>query len=395
MRRAGIPPATLHVGAFAAAFDRYAIAPLLVPIAHEFGASLAEATAAASVYFLCNAVAQLAFGPAADRFGRRRMLRLAYAGAAGGATASALAPTLPALLAARGATGAMTAGIVAVSLVHVGDRFTAAARQRALADLMGAAALAMALATLLAGIAADALSWRLSFAVLALAGAPLALSIRGADPARGGGTRFRTTAARVLRDRWAVALMVLGACQGAAFQGGVTFLAPALQSAGASAAAAGLALTAFGAVALVVSRSARPLFRRLSPAALMAAGGLALATGYCVAGLGHGFAAVIVAAGLCGVASPTLHATLQAWMLDTVPAARGTAAALFGAGLLGGAAASTALLGRLAADERYGALFACTAALAVAVTIAAAVGRAAFDRGRAQRAAGTRPRAST
>ena len=163
------------------------------------------------------------------------MLRLAYAGAAGGATASA-GSTLPALLlAARGATGAMTAGIVAVSRARRRSVHRGRASAGGWLDLMGAAAVAMALATLLAGIAADALSWRLSFAVLALAGAPLALSIRGADPAHGGGARFRTTAARVLRDRWAVALMGACAGQGAAFQGGVTFLAPALQSAGARA----------------------------------------------------------------------------------------------------------------------------------------------------------------
>ena len=54
----------LQLAAFFSTFDRFVVAPMLVTIAAALGASLAEATATASLYYLRYGVMQPVWGDA-------------------------------------------------------------------------------------------------------------------------------------------------------------------------------------------------------------------------------------------------------------------------------------------------------------------------------------------
>src|SRR5215207_8269015 len=165
----------LQLAAFFSSFDRFAVAPMLVTIAASLGASLAETTATASLYYLFYGGMQPVWGMLSDRLGRVRVIRLTLFGAAVAGVLSAVAPNLAVLIAARALAGGLFAAVIPASLVYVGDTVGMASRQKALADLMAASAVGTALATVLGGLAAYLDAWRLAFAAPALAGAALAV----------------------------------------------------------------------------------------------------------------------------------------------------------------------------------------------------------------------------
>ena len=87
-------PRLLQFAAFFSSFDRFVVAPMLVTIAAALGASLAETTATASLYFLLYGLMQPVWGMLSDRLGRVRVIRLTLFGAAVAGVLSAVAPNL-------------------------------------------------------------------------------------------------------------------------------------------------------------------------------------------------------------------------------------------------------------------------------------------------------------
>src|SRR5215216_7840359 len=165
----------LQLAAFFSTFDRFVVAPMIVTIAASLGASLARATATASLYYLLYGVMQPVWGMLSDRLGRVRVMRLMLFGAVFAGVISALAPNLAVLAAARALAGGLFAAVIPAALVYVGDTVGMDSRQKALADLMAASAVGTALATVLGGLAAYLGAWRLAFAAPALAGGVLAI----------------------------------------------------------------------------------------------------------------------------------------------------------------------------------------------------------------------------
>ncbi|MDN5636246.1 MAG: MFS transporter, partial [Brevibacterium sp.] len=60
------PPFPVSVAAFVGSFDRFAISPLVVLVAHDLGATLAEALTIASAYFLAYGISQPVWGVLSD-----------------------------------------------------------------------------------------------------------------------------------------------------------------------------------------------------------------------------------------------------------------------------------------------------------------------------------------
>jgi predicted MFS family arabinose efflux permease len=309
-------------------------------------------------------------------------MRLALIGAALAGIGSALAPTLLVLGITRTVAGACFAAIIPATLVYVGDMWRPAVRQRPLSDVLAASSLGIAVATAGAGLLADLVGWRAVPAVTAAAAAALWLALaRLPEPDRepASGSPLRSVA-RVLRHRWARVVFVLVFVEGVAVLGVLTYLAPAVQALGSSAAIAGLVAASFGIGALGWSRVVRPLVGRLSAAGMAGVGGVLLLAGWSVPAVAVNLPTVAVAGVLLGGSWAFLHTTLQSWATEVVPGERATAVAVFAALLFLGSAAGTAAAAPLAEAGAFGTVFRVALAVSLPLAVAAAVARARYGR---------------
>lgn len=375
------PPAALSAAAFVSSLDRFAVSPLLVVIAADLGVTLAQTVAIASRYFLAYGLLQPLWGIVSDRYGRVRLLRGALLGAAAAAVASAFAPTLGALVAARLVTGGLFGAVVPTSLTYVGDTVAPARRQAALTDLMAAIAAGTAVATAVAGLLSHAIGWRGVFALPAAAALACWWGLRSTDePALPAPGRLLDPVRRALTDPWALLVYALVFVEGAILLGPLTLLAPALQSRGVEAGAAGLATATYGVGVWVFARLVRRLSGHWPTWRLMAVGGAAMAVGYALVAAWVSVPTVIATAVLLGVGWAFLHSSLQTWATGVVPSARGTVVAFFAAALFVGSSLSTSTAGPFADRGQWGIVFGVASAAAVPLTIAAVGGRRRYPR---------------
>ncbi len=369
----------LYFGSFLAYGDRFAIAPILVSVATDLGESLAAVTVMATSYFFLYGLLQPVYGIVSDRVGRVRVMRVALFGMFLASTASALAVTLPGLIAAKAAAAAFAAAVLPTSLVYVGDMVPLERRQHVIANVLAAGSVGTVLATVGAGMAARYSTWRLVFLVPALISLGLALALARLPESLSGapGAGPLAQVRRVFAHPWAVFLVVLAVAEGAFMLGFLTFLAPALEANGQSAAVAGAVTATYGVAVFVGLQLVKKLIRRASipPAALIAAGGTLLVVAYLVAAGAQQVENILLASLLIGVGYALLHSTLQTWATDVAPEARGTAISFFVTAVFTGAALGTAAVRGLAGEGRFQQLFLVAAALTVPVTVIAALGR--------------------
>src|SRR5437588_13082524 len=92
--------------------DRFAVAPMLIPIAVSFHTTLTAASGAASLYYLAYGLMPPVYGMLADRFGRVRISRAALAGTAIADILPALSPNPGFLRVARFVTGGIPRGVM-------------------------------------------------------------------------------------------------------------------------------------------------------------------------------------------------------------------------------------------------------------------------------------------
>jgi predicted MFS family arabinose efflux permease len=369
----------LQLAAFFSTFDRFVVAPMLVTIAAALGASLAEATATASLYYLLYGVMQPVWGMLSDRLGRVRVIRLTLFGAALAGVLSAAAPNLGFLIAARALAGGLFAAVIPASLVYVGDTVGMDSRQKALADLMAASAVGTAMATVLGGLAAYLDAWRLAFATPALAGVALAVLLTRLPEPKGFAAENRegplVQIGRVLRRPWALAVVGIALVEGAVLLGCLTYLAPSLESSGFSPAVAGLVVGLYGLAVLGWTRADKLVADRIGASVLILIGACMLALGCASAAVDQSLAGVSAAAIFVGGGFAFMHSTLQTWATDVVPEARATVISLFAAALFAGSGISTMAAAPLAETGSFSLLFTLATVVAVPLGLFAGLAR--------------------
>jgi EmrB/QacA subfamily drug resistance transporter len=174
------------LGSSLAFIDGSAVNLALPVIQQRFGGGLQAAQWIINAYALMVGALVLAGGAAADRYGRKQVFLTGVALFALASAACGLAPSLPALIAARAAQGVAAAIVAPSSLALLGASFDENGRGRAVGIWAGASGLMSALGPVLGGWLTQTISWRAVFAInLPLAALAAVLVWTGAAESRG------------------------------------------------------------------------------------------------------------------------------------------------------------------------------------------------------------------
>jgi predicted MFS family arabinose efflux permease len=193
------------------------LAPLIVEIGDDLGASVSAVGLARSVLAATAVVVSLAIGPLIDRIGVRPLIVSGAALAVAGAAASAASPSLPLFYGAHVLTGGGVACLLSAGFAGVASYFPDRHTEWAMGYVVGAQSIAWIAGNPIIGLLAEQGSWRLAYAVPAVI-ALLALAA-GMTAPRGrpnrvpeGELETRAGLSAVFRDgsarRWTLAELV-------------------------------------------------------------------------------------------------------------------------------------------------------------------------------------------
>jgi predicted MFS family arabinose efflux permease len=192
------------------------LAPLVVEIGRDLGASVSAVGLARSIMAGTAVAVSLAIGPLIDRVGVRPLILSGAALAFAGAGAAAASPSLPAFYAAHLLTGGGVACLLSAGFAGVAAYFSGGEVAWAMGWVVGAQSISWIVGNPVIGLLADQGSWRLSYAVPATIAAVAFVAGLGAPRERpsmadeGDGTLAGLAA--VFRDRsarrWTVAELV-------------------------------------------------------------------------------------------------------------------------------------------------------------------------------------------
>ncbi len=161
----------LLLGTQAMATDLYL--PALPMLAQDLSAAMPAVQLTMSAFVLAFGLAQLLWGPAADRFGRRPVLRAGVALFALASLGAALAPDVNAVVGWRAVQGAGVAAAVVCARAMLRDVFEPQRGAHVMSQALSGLGLIAIAAPIAGGAIAAAAGWRSTMALLAAFGAGL------------------------------------------------------------------------------------------------------------------------------------------------------------------------------------------------------------------------------
>jgi predicted MFS family arabinose efflux permease len=381
-RPARAPIRLLQLTTFVSTLDRFAMPPMLVVIARDLGVPLATIVQVAGIYFLVYGFSQPMWGAVSDRLGRVRTMRLTLLLAGVCTLGSALSGSPLVLGVARGLAGGFFGAAYPSSLIYLGDTVPAAVRQRSIARLMVGVAMGTALASVGAGILADAVSWRLAFVVTGVGSLTLVWLLRELPEPE---LVHRPTSVlgplvTIARSRMAVLVLLFAFAEGAILLGGLTLLPSAVENTGAAVSLAGAVTGVYGVSVFLGSVLFGRLSERWHPSRLIALGGVAAVLGCGALAVSQQPAMAVVVAVLFGLAWTSMHSSLQTWATEILPGARASLVSLFAGSLFVGSAIAAVLVSGWANAGRYALIYTVTGALAVPLAVGAGWARRRWHR---------------
>ncbi len=352
--------ACLALAAFASGLSLRVNDALLPKLVEEFAISLGEASQVISVFATAYGLAQLLFGPLGDRFGKYRVIAWASMACAASAMLCALAPGFEALRLARAMAGATAAAIIPLSMAWIGDVVAYEQRQPVLAQFLIGQIVGLTAGVWLGGFAADNVTWRAPYFLLAGIFAAVGLALfafnrrlpahaRSMKP--GDGTPLHRVASEfavVLSERWARVILALVFLEGMFLYGPFAFIATHVHQAfGLSLSKSGAVVMLFGLGGFVFAVSSRRLVPRLRERGLVKWGGALMSCALVAVGFGPNWWWALSGCFLAGLGFYMLHNTLQVNATQMVPERRGTAVSAFASCFFLGQSAGVSLGGLL------------------------------------------------
>ncbi|ARU04508.1 MFS transporter [Comamonas serinivorans] len=362
----GVPAlavAALSFAAFLSGTSLRLTDALLPRLGGEFGMDLAQVARVVTLFAVAYGVAQLLFGPLGDRFGKYRVVAWACVASVLTTLSCALAPGFQTLALGRLLAGATTAAIIPLSMAWIGDNVPYEQRQPVLARFLLGQILGVSAGVWLGGFAADHLSWRTPFVLIAacfaLASvllfwqhrrlrpqAPVASEAQGFVVAR-----MAREFGQVLAKPWARVVLLAVFLEGACLYGVFAFVATHLHHTfGLSLSTAGSMVMLFGFGGVLYAVASPWLVPRLGEVGLIRVGGVLMAVSLGLVALAPLWWWAMPACFVTGLGFYMMHNTLQINATQMAPERRGAAVSAFASCFFMGQALGVATAGRLVAQ---------------------------------------------
>ena len=334
----------LALAGFASILSLRVSDPLLPLLADSFGILPGAASISITAFGIGYGVFQILHGAVGDRIGKFQLMIVLAALSALGSFACALAPGLPTLLAARFFTGAMTGGIIPLSMAWIGDTVPYEKRQAFIARYLLGNFLGMALGPVAAGYMAEAWGWRAPFHVIGVIYIVITAVFwfemranpmtRKFEPAGSSLLGVFKGMWRLLDDRWVRVILFTVMFSGAFLFAPVSFVPLHAQFRfGIGPGDSSMILIAYAAGSMTFAFASGHLVRMLGERGLLLWGGVFLMAGWPVYAMVPNAAAALLPVFLAGFGTFCVHNTIQVHATQMAPHARGSSMALFAASL--------------------------------------------------------------
>lgn len=381
---ARVDPRRLQLASFICVFDRFAMPPMLVAIAHDLDVPLTQVVGAAGAYFLAYGLMQPIWGMLSTRIGLAATIRWCILLGGLATLATTLAQDVTTLTLGRAVAGGLFSAGFPAALIYVGATVAPERRQREVTNLMTGVAIGTALATAVAGGVTYVVGWRWVFGLTAVLCALSAANVwRLAElPRMPWRDPLLAPLRRVLTRPAVWALLALAVLDGVAILGALTFLPTAVESTGRNTATAAAITAVYGVAVLIAARVVGRLSSRVRGSRFILVGSLVGAVGCGVLALSVGLVAAGIACFLLGIAWASMHSSLQTWATEVMPAERGLTVSFFAGSLFAGSALAAALGGPFAEDHDFPMVFGAAAAVLVTIGASGYIARARWERHR-------------
>jgi len=338
---------------FATSLFTRSLDPVIPQIAANLRVETATAALLSTAFALPYAVLQPVLGPIADVLGKARVMTVCLVLLTAASVASAFATSFPLLLGLRMTSGILSGGIFPAAMALAADLAPVRQRQVALSRILFAAMSGNLLGASAAGIVGDLIGWRGVFlatgAVGAAAFVAAMVGFRGTVAARAPGASFRSVPghyrAILVNPRAKV-------CFGAVFLEGIfifgvfPYVALLLLAGGeARASIAGIVIAAFSMGGVAYTAAVGRLLDRFGQRRIMIGGGTMAALALASVALETWWPLTVVAFALLGFGFYLLHGSIQVFMTELAPAARGASTALHSSSFFLGQAIGPVLFG--------------------------------------------------
>ena len=353
----------LSLAAFGSGMSLRVNDALLPRLALEFGIGLGQAAQVISFFAIAYGLAQLLFGPLGDRYGKYRVIAWATGACSITSALCAMVDGFEGLRLARLLAGSTAAAIIPLAMAWIGDVVDYEQRQPVLARFLIGQIVGLAAGVALGGFAADHLSWRVPYLMLAVLFAAIAVVLfsinrRLPDHARavrgGEGSALRRMVsdfAHVLAVPWARVILLTVFLEGIFLYGPFAFFASHLhQRFGLSLSAAGAVVMLFGAGGFIFALGSRRLVGLLGEVGLAGWGGAVLALSLLGLGVADSWWWALPACLMTGLGFYMLHNTLQVNATQMAPERRGAAVSAFASSFFLGQSVGVGLAGALVGE---------------------------------------------
>jgi predicted MFS family arabinose efflux permease len=374
---------------FATSLFTRAVDPVIPQIAAGLWVDAATAALLTTAFALPYAILQPVLGPVADVFGKARVMTLCLLFLTIAAFASAAATSFPVLLGLRMVSGIVSGGIFPAAMAFAADLAPLGQRQVALSRVLFAGMSGNLLGAAIGGVVADLIGWRGVFLTIGSVGVlafiAAIIGFRGAAASQTPRVPLKSVPANY---RAILSNPRAKVCFGAVFLEGVfimglfPYVAQLLLASGEPRASiAGLVISGFWIGGVLYTASVGNALELIGERAVMFGGACCAAVALVANAFGGWWPYELAAFVVMGLGFYSLHGSIQVYMTELAPEARGSATSLHSSSFFLGQAIGPVVYGF--GIEHVGA----TATLLIAAVMILLVGlmtvRLLHDRGHA------------